>query len=82
MPLLQVRAFPPDLYAALAKRSEADRRSIAQEVIVLLAEALAEDQSTPTPRVAAVAALRESAAGYGGRGFADPAELIRQDRDR
>jgi plasmid stability protein len=82
MPLLQVRSFPPDLHAALVQRAKADRRSVSQEVIVLLGNALADAQPEPRPRQAAVAALRRSAASRRGRGFEDPAKLIREDRER
>ena len=40
MPLLQVRDIPEDLYKKLADVAEQDNRSIAQETIVLLKEAL------------------------------------------
>ena len=40
MPLLQVRDVPEDLYERLSRVAEQDNRSITQETIVLLREAL------------------------------------------
>ncbi|MDR0593886.1 MAG: hypothetical protein LBG60_11635 [Bifidobacteriaceae bacterium] len=82
MPLLQVRSFPQDLYERLGHRAKVDRRSISQEVIVLLAEALAPNRASEAARQAALAQTRASAERLGGRDLPDPAELIRQDRDR
>lgn len=43
MPALQVRDFPQDTYESLKLRAEADRRSVAQEVIVAVEDFLSKD---------------------------------------
>ena len=40
MATLNIKNFPDHLHKALAERAERDRRSVAQEVIVLLEEAI------------------------------------------
>ena len=42
MPLLQVRDFPNDIYEMLKIRAEQERRTIAQQTIVLLKNSLEE----------------------------------------
>jgi plasmid stability protein len=44
MATLNVKEFPDDLYAHLKARAERERRSVAQEVIHLLAGAVAEPE--------------------------------------
>lgn len=45
MPLLQVRDCPEDIYKKIALVAKSENRSIAQQVIVLLAKGLGQDQS-------------------------------------
>lgn len=52
MATLNVKEFPDDLYAHLKARAERERRSVAQEVIHLLAGAVA------TPEPLSILALR------------------------
>ena len=40
MAILNIKSFPDDLYAQLRESAKKDRRSISQEVIHLLAEAI------------------------------------------
>ncbi|MDR0958912.1 MAG: hypothetical protein LBM23_00880 [Propionibacteriaceae bacterium] len=83
MPLLQVRNMPDDLYDVLSATAERERRSVAQETIVLLRSSLMRpisqqervqaifrevNESPPTP-------LRDDP-------YPDPVALIREDRDR
>jgi len=44
MPLLQVRDFPNDIYEMLKIRAEQERRTIAQQTIVLLKNSLEEKE--------------------------------------
>ena len=44
MATLNVKDFPDELYARLRERAERERRSVAQEVIHLLDEAVAEPE--------------------------------------
>ena len=44
MSILNIKNFPDELYERLRERARQDRRSISQEVIQLLAEALAAER--------------------------------------
>jgi len=81
MPLLQVRDFPTELYEKLSRVADTENRSVPQQTIVLLKSALA---AHTEPRNRREAVLREidgfdiECAGT----FPDPAQMIREDRDR
>ena len=47
MATLQVKGMDDDLYEALKGRAERDRRSISQEVVVMLREGLARPSGSP-----------------------------------
>jgi plasmid stability protein len=79
MPILHVRNVPDELYAALQRRAETQRRSLSAEVITLLDWALDQVERAPTT----LASIRS-------RRFYDPAAagapdstaLLREDRAR
>ena len=81
MPSLQVRELPEDVYNRLQARANAEHRSIAQETIVLLRDALGMTESRQEERRAIIERMR-------GRGVTipsdapPPGELVREDRDR
>lgn len=81
MPSLQIRDLPPDVYAALAARAEAAHRSLAQQAVVELRripELAAREQ-----RMQVLAQIREELEQEGARPLpVEPADLIREDRDR
>ncbi|MCL2558770.1 MAG: hypothetical protein FWE09_09860 [Treponema sp.] len=86
MPLLQVRDFPAELYEKISRAAAAENRSVPQQTIVLLKNALA---AGAEPRTRRQAALREingfNVGGFKAEGsgaFPDPARMIREDRDR
>lgn len=81
MPLLQVRDFPQELYERLAQTAKADKRSISQETIVLLQEALATKQGDRQRRQAVLDEIRRRPL-LAGKGLPDPVTLVREDRDR
>ncbi|MDR1634166.1 MAG: hypothetical protein LBS27_04450 [Bifidobacteriaceae bacterium] len=82
MALLQVRNCPDELYRTVADRAAADRRSIAQETVVLLEEALeARTQARRERRGAALGRLAGDPERQR-RMALEPALLIREDRDR
>lgn len=81
MPLLQVRDFPADLYEKLSKMALADNRSIAQETIVLLKKALNYTEERVSRRKRVLEEIKELHIPNRDQ-FPDPAELIREDRDR
>lgn len=81
MPLLQVRDMPEDLYDRLASVAKAENRSIAQETIVLLREALNLPQERRARRKQVLEEIAEQNI-PATDSFPDPASLIREDRNR
>lgn len=81
MPLLQVRDIPEDLYEELSRVAAAENRSIAQETIVLLRKALNLQQERYARRKRILQEIKEMKF-ENTDGFPDPAQLIREDRDR
>lgn len=81
MPLLQVRDMPEDLYKTLAEIAKQDNRSIAQETIVLLKRALNYQESRQSRRKRILAEINNNPI-EAVEEFPDPAELIREDRER
>jgi hypothetical protein len=81
MPLLQVRDIPNDLYETLSKVAAAENRSIAQETIVLLKKALNFQQENLSRRKRILEEIQ--ALNFTGTdAFPNPADLIREERDR
>jgi len=80
MPLLQVRDFPQELYETISRVASAENRSVPQQTIVLLKNALAAKQERKERRETV---LREIDGFYveNANGFPDPTTLIREDRD-
>lgn len=81
MPLLQVRDIPEDLYETLSKVAEAENRSIAQETIVLLRKSLNFTQGRIARRKQVLEEIKKMNIPDTDC-FPDPADLIREDRDR
>jgi hypothetical protein len=81
MPLLQVRDFPDDLYETLSKVSAAENRSISQETIVLLRKALNFQQERLSRRKRILEEIQELNF-IDTDDFPNPANLIREERDR
>mgnify|MGYP006282257165 CR=1 FL=1 len=81
MPLLQVRDFPDDLYETLSRAAQHDNRSIAQETVVLIKQALGQREGRSARRKAVVEEIK-SLSIENSDSFPAPAGLIREDRDR
>jgi len=81
MALLQVRDVPDELYEKLAKVAESEHRSISQETIVLLKKALEFQHERISRRKFVLAKIKETRL-PNVVDFPDPAELLREDRDR
>jgi plasmid stability protein len=81
MALLQVRNFPDDTYEEISKMAKKERRSIAQQTIMLLEKALEVEE---TPRERMVRALERTMAREVPEWLKgiDSAASIREDRDR
>ena len=80
MPILHVRNVPDELYAALQRRAETQRRSLSAEVITLLDWALDQVERAPTTTLASIRSRRfyDPAAA----GAPDSTALLREDRAR
>jgi len=81
MPLLQVRDMPDSLYRTLSRVAEQDHRSIAQETIVLLQRALNQEESRISRRRRILGEILDGKI-ENADSLPDPADLIREDRDR
>ncbi|NUQ22484.1 MAG: hypothetical protein HUU34_00910 [Saprospiraceae bacterium] len=77
MPTLQVRNLPQKLYDKLVAVAKTERRSLSQQTIIMLEEALALEES----RQRRAEALERLAGRIYAPGM-DPVELVRSDRDR
>ena len=81
MPTLQVRELPGDLYAQLQAKARAEHRSIAQQTIVLLREALSVPKNKKNERRTILKRIADRSLGKVDN-LPDSESLIREDRDR
>jgi hypothetical protein len=81
MPLIQVRDVPDHIYRALVKQAEEERRSLAQQVVAVLAKGLNVELDPKARRAQVLAAINSSDRGPF-TGLPDPVKLIREDRNR
>jgi hypothetical protein len=81
MPVIQVRDVPEHIYRLLAERAEQERRSLAQQVVAVLARGLEVEIDPKTRRRALLASMRANPPARGLKA-SDPAKLIREDRRR
>jgi hypothetical protein len=80
MALLQVRDFPDDLYAKVGELAKRERRSIAQQTIVCMQDAV--DRADPKARRRAAVARAVALAESTPASTLDIVASIREDRDR
>jgi hypothetical protein len=82
MPLLQVRNVPEHIYKRIVQLAEMERRSIAQETLSLLENALGINNSYKTHREKLIdCILKENENSYLNETL-DPVQLVREDRER
>ena len=81
MPLIQVRDVPDHIYRRLAERAGRERRSLAQQVVAVLARGLDVEVDAKARRRALLETIHSSHPAGTGRP-SDPAKLIREDRRR
>ncbi|MFP3042384.1 hypothetical protein LQZ19_11265 [Treponema primitia] len=81
MPLLQVRDFPKELYDTISRVAKTENRSIPQQTIVLLKNALNISDERMARRRAVLEEIDKLNIDRVQQ-FPDPAELTREDRDR
>ena len=81
MALLQVRSFPDTEYEALKEYAKREHRSVSQQVIVIIKNALEEQELFEIQKQKLhVRMLREQTTSMDD--FPSPADLIREDRER
>jgi len=81
MPLLQVRDCPDELYEKLTQVARSEHRSIAQQTIVLLRKALHLNECRIVRRQITFKAIDDLTIKDSGS-FPNPADMIREDRER
>jgi plasmid stability protein len=81
MASLQIRDMPEDLYESLRLKAEKDHRSLAQQAIVLLSEALKVGGRDSDRRMHALAKIRLSKVATKSNDISI-ADLIQEDRHR
>lgn len=80
MASLQIRKLPEPLYQKLKATAKREHRSVPQQTIVLLAEALDVSLVTKENRQQVLATIKRDAKRLKKFEVSDPADLIRQDR--
>lgn len=80
MPALQVRDLPEDLYRKLSLSAQKENRSITQQTIVLLQQALGTAPSYQERKQQLLEKIKQR--NITANDWPEPAELIRADRDR
>jgi plasmid stability protein len=81
VPSLQVRNLPEHIYRRIAESAHAERRSIAQETVVLLEKALNMETKKKTARQELIDRILKKPPADP-RKIPDPVHLIREDRRR
>ena len=81
MALLQIRNYPDEKYAIITKMAKEQRRSIAQQTILLLDKGLEDQGSAKERRIRALERALARPVPEWMKGL-DSAALIREDRDR
>lgn len=81
MPLIQVRDVPDHIHRLLAEQAKRERRSLAQQVVAVLARGLHVEVDAKARRRALLEAIQSSSPARTSK-LSDPAKLIREDRRR
>ncbi len=81
MPLIQVRDVPDHMYRLLAEQADKERRSLAQQVVAVLARGLQVEVDAKARRQKVLRAIQASGQLHTSR-LSNPARLIRKDRRR
>jgi len=81
MPLLQVRNMPEGLHQALVEMAKREHRSVAQQTVVLLRDALTPPEDNRARRRRVLEQIDADPLCRLSEDALDPVELIREDRD-
>ena len=82
MPSLQVRELPDSIYRKLSELAHREHRSIAQQVVMLLAKSLDVDISPKTRRRQILSEIKAQAGELKEYKLTDPDKIIREERER
>ena len=82
MAILQVRDVPDELYENLSAIAKLENRSISQETIFLLKNALQLKSERIARRKSILSEIDQLKLPTISTGFPNPADLVREDRDR
>jgi hypothetical protein len=81
MALLQVRDCPDDIYQKITRAARRDKRTIAQQIIVMLENSLGQDSSNQERRMKVLDRIHNRDVSAKAKEV-DAVVLIREDRDR
>ena len=81
MPLLQVRDCPDDIYQRISRVARREKRTIAQQIIVMLENSLGQETSNRERRLKVLERISERDVSREAQEI-DAVALIREDRDR
>jgi hypothetical protein len=82
MPSLQVRELPEHIYLRLCREAEIQHRSIAQQAVAALARGLQLELDPRSRRSMLLTRINSEPISLNAAPPADPAQLIREDRER
>ena len=82
MPSLQVRKLPDPIYRKLSELAYKENRSISQQAVLLLAKSLNIDMSPQARRKQILDEIKSQSRELKKYRLADPAKIIREDRER
>lgn len=82
MPSLQVRELPEHIYLQLCREAEIQHRSIAQQAVAAIARGLQLDLDPKSRRSTLLSRIKADPILLNVDSPADPAQLIREDRER
>ena len=82
MPILQVRDLPNPIYQKLVQEAKREHRSLSQQAIVELARALNISLSAKNRRAQVIQSINEFHQHFSFEPEKDPAQMIREDRER
>ncbi len=80
MPILQVRDLPEEIYQDLSMMAAKEKRSLAQQTVVLLQERLGLKTSNKSRRKALLSSLKQKS--YPKTAKIDTISMVRADRNR
>ena len=81
MPTLQVRDVPAHIYRELVRQAEKERRSLAQQTVAVLANAIGVPVDPKARRRELLDEIKRTMRGRG-KTLSDSVKLIREDRNR